>query len=190
MNDGVPDVTFSQDRVEVVFAGRGGQGIVLAGILLAEATLCCGRNVVQTQLYTPEMRGGESRSDVIISTRPIGYLRVYHPEVVVAFSQDAYDNLAPIMAPGGLCLAESNHVKDTKKIGALMLPMEERARETLGKKVFANVISLGVLSNFITFITEENFKQAIKRRVPERFLAQDIEAFNDGFSFNKWLKKK
>ena len=173
-------------RVEVVFAGRGGQGIALAGSLLAEAALCCGRRVVQTQLYTPEMRGGESRSDIIISTRPIGYLRVYHPEVVVAFSQDAYDGLVPIMAPGGICLAESRLVTDKREIGALILPMEERSRLKLGKHLFANVISLGILSNFLDFITPGDFTEAINRIVPEKFRKKDIEAFKEGQGYKSW----
>jgi 2-oxoglutarate ferredoxin oxidoreductase subunit gamma len=132
------------------------------------------------------MRGGESRSDIIISTRSIGYLRVYHPEVVVAFSQDAYDGLVPIMAKGGLCLAENSKVIDNREIGALKLPMEERSRLKLGKSLFANVISLGVLSRYIDFIMPEHFIEAINRIVPEQFRAKDIEAFEEGTGFESW----
>jgi len=178
------------ERIEVVFAGSGGQGLVLAGILLAEAALCSGRQVLQTQLFNPEMRGGDSRSDVIISTRPIDYLRVYHPEVVVAFTQKAYDQFAPLLASGGLCLADSGGVTDARGREALRLPLVARARERLGKPILANVVALGVLANFLTFITPRHFRSAISRHVSERFLEQDVKAFEDGLVFHDWEEKE
>ncbi|HHV17889.1 MAG TPA: 2-oxoacid:ferredoxin oxidoreductase subunit gamma, partial [Thermoanaerobacterales bacterium] len=61
------------ERTEIRLSGSGGQGLILAGIILAEATILDGKNAVQSQSYGPEARGGASRAEIIISNASIDY---------------------------------------------------------------------------------------------------------------------
>ncbi|MEA3375983.1 MAG: 2-oxoacid:acceptor oxidoreductase family protein, partial [Chloroflexota bacterium] len=78
-------------RYEVRLAGTGGQGTILAGIILAEAAIREGKNVVQTQSYGPEARGGASRSEIVISEGEIDHPKVLEPNVTLCMSQEACD---------------------------------------------------------------------------------------------------
>jgi len=78
-------------RYEIRIAGSGGQGIVLAGIILAKAAILDGRYVVQSQRYGPEMRGGKSISEVIVSDMGIDYPRVLKLDLLIALTQAACD---------------------------------------------------------------------------------------------------
>ena len=82
-------------RVEVRLAGEGGQGMILAGIILAEAAaIYDGKNVVQTQSYGPEARGGASKAEVIIAEGEIDFPEVLSADVLMAMSQEACDKYA------------------------------------------------------------------------------------------------
>ena len=78
-------------KKEVRICGFGGQGIVLAGVVLGEAAVKAGHQAVQTQSYGPEARGGAARAEVVIADGPISYPRVLLADVVVALSQPGYD---------------------------------------------------------------------------------------------------
>ena len=85
---------------EVRLAGTGGQGAILAGILLAEAAIRDGKNVAQTQSYGPEARGGASRSEVIISDDEIHYPKVIQAHITLCMSQEACDRYGSQMKKG------------------------------------------------------------------------------------------
>ena len=75
------------EKLEMRLSGSGGQGIVLASIIFADAALQGGLNVVQTQSFGPEARGGASKSEVIISKDNIKYPMVTKPDVLLALTQ-------------------------------------------------------------------------------------------------------
>src|SRR5512136_882491 len=98
-------------RTEVRMAGEGGQGMILAGIILAEAAgIYGGKNVVQTQSYGPEARGGASKSEVVISDGEIDHPEVLEADIVVTLSQEAYDKYAASLKPGGLLIVDDEKV--------------------------------------------------------------------------------
>ena len=91
-------------RVEIRLSGSGGQGMILAGVILAEAIgINDGKNVVQTQSYGPEARGGASRSDVVISDTEIDYPKSLRIDVLLCLTQQSYDSYHSLVKPGGLC---------------------------------------------------------------------------------------
>ena len=94
------------DPLRVRLSGRGGQGIILAGTMLAEAAMEDGLHVVQTQAYGPEARLGASKSEVVISTREISFPEVTVPDLVLVFSRDAYLKYGKQVAAGGFVLVE------------------------------------------------------------------------------------
>ena len=96
-------------RFEIRLAGKGGQGLIKSGLILAEAAALEGKNVVQIQSYGPEARGGASRSDVIIGDTD--YPGVMSLDVLVALSQEAYDKYLPYVKPNGVVIFDSGLVK-------------------------------------------------------------------------------
>ncbi len=89
-------------RKEIRLCGFGGQGIVLAGVILGEAAVRAGHHAVQTQSYGPESRGGAARAEVVVSSEPIDYPRVTEADVVVALSQPSFDKYGADVKEGGV----------------------------------------------------------------------------------------
>ncbi len=170
-------------RHEVLLSGKGGQGLILAGVVLAEAA-GVGENheVVQTQVYGPESRGGASRSGVIISDEKILYPEVQHPDVFVALSQEACDRFAPTLQPGAEMFADSGFVDVSgvrKDVNLHVLPFTETA-ERLGNKILANMVALGALSAVTRLASPEAMRQAIRARTAAKYHESNLRAFDAG----------
>ncbi|MHC1580481.1 MAG: 2-oxoacid:ferredoxin oxidoreductase subunit gamma [Methanopyraceae archaeon] len=153
---------------EVRISGFGGQGIVLAGVVLGRAAAVYEEyNAVQTQSYGPEARGGASRSDVIISDEEIMYPYVREPDYLVAMSQEAYDKYAPEVKEDGLVVYDSTlvepHRDDVEHVG---VPATKLAEEELGRRIVANMVILGALRELTDLVSEEALKRAVEDAVP------------------------
>ena len=154
---------------EVRISGFGGQGIVLAGVVLGRAAAVYEEyNAVQTQSYGPEARGGASRSDVIISDEEIMYPYVREPDYLVAMSQEAYDKYAPEVKEDGLVVYDSTLVEphrddDVEHVG---VPATKLAEEELGRRIVANMVILGALRELTDLVSEEALKRAVEDAVP------------------------
>ena len=134
------------ERVEIRFSGSGGQGILLAAAIVAEGAAALGKQVVQTQTYGPEARGGASKAEVIISDEDIDYPEVQHPDINLVLSQAAYFKYAADTRPGGLLVFDSGLVEtDATSDGMVLrgLPFTQAATEELGKKVVTNIVAIG-----------------------------------------------
>ena len=117
------------DRFEVRLAGAGGQGLILAGLILAEAVaIYDGRNAVQTQSYGPEARGGASKSEVIISDGRIDYPKVMSADVLLAMSQEACDEYFFGLDPDGLLIVDSELVERVPSSRAVEVPITHIAQ--------------------------------------------------------------
>ncbi|MHC4469664.1 MAG: 2-oxoacid:acceptor oxidoreductase family protein [Planctomycetota bacterium] len=150
-------------RKEIRICGFGGQGIVLAGVVLGEAAVRAGHWAVQTQSYGPESRGGAARSEVVISSEPIDYPRVTEADIVVALSQPSYDKYGGDVKEGGLVVVDGDIVEAE---GAVALPFQKSA-EKAGHKVVANIVMLGYLSEHLDLIGAEDFEEAVLQNVPK-----------------------
>src|SRR4030066_2016765 len=95
-------------RFEIRLAGSGGQGLILAGIILAEAAgIYDGKFVCQTQSYGPAARGGASKAEVVISDGEIDYPKAIQPDVLLAMNQKSLDAFSSDLKPGGLLLVDA-----------------------------------------------------------------------------------
>src|SRR5512142_2970251 len=118
-------------RMEIRLAGEGGQGMILAGIILAEAAAIYeGKHVTQTQSYGPETRGGASRSEVVISDGEIDHVEVLEPDVVLALSQQAYDKFGRTVRTGGLLIVDEHGVRPAGDFRGVKIPIARIANET------------------------------------------------------------
>lgn len=154
-------------RYEIRLAGSGGQGLILAGIILAEAAgTYDGKFVCQTQSYGPEARGGASKSEVIISDAEIDYPKAISPDVFLAMNQKSLDAYIFDLKPEGMLIVDASSVRELPSIPAVAIPFTQIAREDLGKMMVANIVALAALAVLTGAVTLPSLKAAVLNRVP------------------------
>ncbi len=177
-------------RYELRFSGAGGQGLVTAGIIMAEAAAIIeGRYAAQSQSYGPEARGGASKSEVIISDEPIDYPKATAVDACLALTQQAADKYAGGIKPGGVLLIDSDFVKREPEgdFRVVKFPIIRTARDEVGREIVANVVALGAMVALTGIISREAGEQAVVARVPEAFIELNKKAYNTGFEKVKAL---
>lgn len=172
-------------RTEIVLSGYGGQGLLMAGGLLGEAiALYEGLNTTNNQTYGVQARGGESRSEVIVSDEEINYAEIEHPDVLLAMSQSALDRFAPAIKDGALVIIDSGLVKDTSSVtnsdNIKSYPITSIAIRETGKSILANVVALGIISELTGVVSEEGLKKAVLKKVPKGTEELNVKAMKGG----------
>ncbi len=153
---------------QIRLSGSGGQGMLLAGIILAEAAILADQNAVQSQSYGPEARGGASKSEVIISNTDIDYPKVTKPDVMLALTQEAYEKYAGDMNENGvLVIDESIVLTGNDKCQVVSVPIISSARDVLGRIIVANMVALGALVKASGVVSLDYLEKAVLRRVPK-----------------------
>lgn len=171
------------ERCRLVFSGSGGQGVITAAIMLAEAAVLYENlTATQTQAYGPEARGGATRSDIIISDEDIHFPKVNQPNILVCLTQEAYMKFFDIVRPGGLLLVDSKHVTSLQTVDSkqIALPMEEAVVKELGSDVALSTCMLGALLTLRDIIKPEALIKILAKRIPENFYDMNVEAFRIG----------
>ncbi len=170
-------------KLQFRFAGSGGQGIGVMGIIFAEAAAMEGKEVAFSQSYGPEARGGESRSDVVICDTAIYYPRVTNPDYLVILSPASYERYIKKDKAKGTIIVDSS--LDIQSCGdeqkCISLPIIESTIRLLKKPFFSNVFALGSLVAISKVISLRNAEEAIKRRMGERYLKENLQALKAGF---------
>jgi 2-oxoglutarate ferredoxin oxidoreductase subunit gamma len=170
-------------RVEVRFAGFGGQGIIKSGIIVAAAAcIHAGKNAVQTQSYGPESRGGACKSEVVISEEEIDFPKVVEPDVLVLMSQHAYNDYAEDVKSGGTVILDPGMIpreKDLKNMRVYRVPATKIAEE-LGRRIVANIVMM---------LDEKAVKESIKENIPRGTEELNLAAFEKGFEYGKTAKR-
>lgn len=171
------------ERFEVRLAGEGGQGLILAGIILAEAAVVYDhRNACQTQSYGPEARGGTSRSEVIISDGPIDYPKVIAADVLLAMSQEACDKYGHDLKPDGIRIVDAGHVQRVAAARTYSVPITHLAQEASGRTITANVVGLGLLAGITGIVSRRALEAAVAARAPRGTLELNLRALAAGFA--------
>ncbi len=173
------------ERCRMVFSGSGGQGVITAAIILAEAAVLYENlNAVQSQSYGAEARGGSTRSDVIISDSTIHYPKVIQPNVLVCLTQDAYNKYNSIIRPGGLVITDSRFVKTEKKVDGLQkeMPMYASVMEKIGKPIVFNICVLGAVIRLTELVTPASIIKVLENRIPPGFMEMNRSALDLGLA--------
>lgn len=169
------------NRFEIRLSGAGGQGMILAGIIIAEAALYEeGLNVTQTQSYGPESRGGASRAEVVLSKEVIDFPKVISPDILVALTQKAYIKYSNDLKEDGIIIVDDSIDIKKENKNIYKAPIFTKAIQEVEMKLSANILILGVISNLIPHIKTTSLKKAIKKRVPEKTVAVNMKAFAVG----------
>ncbi|MGQ9797294.1 2-oxoacid:acceptor oxidoreductase family protein [Desulfosoma sp.] len=154
-------------RYEVRLSGSGGQGLIMAGIILAEAAgIHDGKYVCQTQSYGPEARGGASMSEVVISDEEIDYPKAIKPDVLLAMNQKSCDAYFFDLKPEGMLIVDSTFVKQVPTTRAVAIPFTQIARSELKKEMTANIVALGSLAVLTRCVSLSSLEAAVLDRVP------------------------
>jgi 2-oxoglutarate ferredoxin oxidoreductase subunit gamma len=180
------------ERCRIVFSGSGGQGVITAAIILAEAAVLHeGLNAVQSQSYGPEARGGASRSDVIIADTDIRFPKVIQPNVLVCLTQEAYSRFSGLIRPGGLLLIDSHYVREERMADAwqVELPMYKTIMDTIGRPVVFNICMLGALIALTQLVKIDSVMKVLQSRIPPGFLDVNKQAFELGLHLAEPFKK-
>jgi 2-oxoglutarate ferredoxin oxidoreductase subunit gamma len=176
------------DRFEIRLSGTGGQGVVLAGIILAEAAgIYQGKYVTQIVSYGPAARGGTSRTDIVISESEIDYPEAMGLDILLAMNQMACDESASELKPKGILVVDSQLVTQVMNPRVVKIPFTRIAREKCGREQMANIIALGALSRLIPnmpagagLISQESMEAAILTRIPPGTEKLNQLAFEEG----------
>lgn len=171
-------------RYELRFSGAGGQGLILAGVIMAEsASIYDGKQAVQSQSYGPEARGGASKSEVIISDGPIDYPKATVVDALLALTQEACDKYSSDLREGGVLLVDSDLVKTLPKgnYKTVSFPIINTAKNEVGREIVANIVALGAMVALTGVVSKESTEKAVLARVPEAFIELNKKAFQMGY---------
>jgi 2-oxoglutarate ferredoxin oxidoreductase subunit gamma len=171
------------DRYEIRLSGEGGQGLVLAGAILAEAAgIYGGKHVTYTQSYGPESRGGSCRSDVVVSDKPVEYPICSRLDLLLALTQKACDSYRQQLKSDALLIVDQNRVSDPPAGQFLIcrLPILQTARLRLGKEVAANIVCVGIVGLLSGLASQENLRKAVLARVPKGTEQLNLRALETG----------
>jgi len=178
-------------RYEIRLSGSGGQGLILMGIILAEAIgIYDGKFVAQTQSYGPEARGGSSKSEVIVSDEEIDYPKAMQPDLLLAMNQKSCDEFYPDLKPEGLLIVDSTFVTQVPTLKAFQIPFTRMAREKFKREVVANIIALGALTQLSPMISSKAVESAVLARVPKGTEKLNRDALKAGIAAAKQAKKE
>lgn len=179
-------------RIEIRFAGFGGQGIIKSGIITAAAaSIHAGKNAVQTQSYGPESRGGACKSEVVISDEEIDFPKVVEPDILVLMSQHAYIDYVDEIKAGGTVILDPDMIpreKDSKNVKVFHVPATKIAEE-LGRKIVANIVMLGAFVAITEVLDENAVREAVKENIPKGTEELNLVAFQKGYEYGKSLLK-
>jgi len=175
-------------RTEFRLSGSGGQGLLLAGIVLAEAAIEDGKNAVQTQSYGPEARGGSSKAEVVISDSEIDYPKATEPDFLLALTYDAYKSYGLPMKKGVIITDTSVKIEPKAAVPVVALPILETASKKLGKAVVANMVALGVLGGISGVATPKIMRDAVRIRVPKGTEELNLAALEEGIALAEAAK--
>jgi 2-oxoglutarate ferredoxin oxidoreductase subunit gamma len=170
-------------RREITLAGFGGQGVILAGVLMGHAAVKDGWFAAGSSSYGAQARGSACRADLVISEKPIDYPHVEAPDILVAMSQGGYDAYHKELRHDGRVLYDAGLMK------SMMGPPFEtsfdptaEAITKVGNKQATNLVWLGIVAGFTGWFTKRSLEEAVTENVSERFLDSNLKALAIGLS--------
>jgi 2-oxoglutarate ferredoxin oxidoreductase subunit gamma len=180
-----------EERYEIRLSGSGGQGIITAAIVLAEAAgVYDEKYVCQSQSYGTEARGGTSKAEVIISNQTIDYPKAIKPDLLLTMNQEACNTYFPDLKSEGLLVVDSTlvHQIPTNRVAAI--PFTRIARKEIGKEMVANMVALGAVGVLSKIISLKNLEQALMARVPKGTEEINRKALHAGIEAAKKIDLK
>ena len=183
-------IEIPHDRFEMRLSGSGGQGMILASVIMAEAIGADpAKNVVQTQSYGPEARGGASKADVVVSTNEIYYPKALTLDLLLAMTQESMDKYYVDLKENGTLIIDNVLVTQVPTDNYYGLPFTRLAREEAGHVMVANVIALGAIAGLTGIVSHDALVKAVLARAPRGTEDKNEKAVEIGFREALKIKK-
>jgi 2-oxoglutarate ferredoxin oxidoreductase subunit gamma len=159
--------------------------MITAGVILAEAAgVYDGKNVVQSQSYGPEARGGASKAEVIISDQEIHFTKATAIDILLAMTQEAWEKYSADLKPQGVAIVDSFYVKEVDRPGVIRLPLSQKARQEVGIEMVANIIALGAIAGTTQVVSRGALEKAVMARIPKGTEEKNRQALEIGFQLS------
>ena len=155
-------------RYEMRFTGSGGQGVILASVILAEAAVLSGMQTIQSQAYGPEARGGMSRAETILSHEKLWFSKVICPDFLLALTQSSADKFSQNVAEDAVIMLDSSLTAPSylNPARVISVPILDTAREKVGKAMTANIVAVGAINAALGLFSPETIHEAVRRHIP------------------------
>jgi 2-oxoglutarate ferredoxin oxidoreductase subunit gamma len=173
-------------RTEIRIAGFGGQGVILAGIVLGHAAVHEGKKAVQTQSYGAETRGGAARSEVVISDEKIDYPNVISANITITMSQESFEEYGSSTTPGSVLFVDADLVTtgSGSSGGTLYrVPATKIAADEFKKTLVANMVMLGAVAAVTKIVKLESLKTSVRKAAPKASANLNTRALERGFEW-------
>ena len=169
-------------KKELRLAGSGGQGVILASVILAEAAVIAGKYTTQSQSYGPEARGGACKAETLISDSPIGFTKVQDPDFLLALTQKALDKYDKNLKNSCVVMIDDSleTPEDIPLERVIRLPILKTAREEVGRLQTANVVAVGCINELLKIVSRESIEEAVEMHVPKGTEALNKKALEAG----------
>ena len=172
----------------ILIAGFGGQGVLLAGEVLANAFMLDGKNVTWYPCYGAEMRGGTVNCEIVVSDEDVSSVNKKEHEFVIALNQLSFEKFLPTLKSGGTIIVNSSLAEEKRTrddVNYVFAPITDMANE-LGNTRITNIISLGLLSKASELTEVKTLHEGLDNVLPEHrknLLPLNLKALEAGYSF-------
>ncbi len=169
-------------RYEMRFSGSGGQGVILASVIVAEAAVAAGLEAVQSQSYGPEARGGMCKAETVLSREQIWFSKVTKPDFLLALTQQSLDKYAQVLADRAVVMIDDGLTvpQGLDKKQVLALPILATARDKVGKLMTANIVAVGAVNRALGLFDEQALREGVRRHIPAGTEELNWKALDEG----------
>ena len=180
---------------DFIIAGFGGQGVLLAGEVLANAFMLDDKKVTWYPSYGAEMRGGTVNCGVVMSDDDVSSVQKSSADFVIVLNQASFDKYTPIVKNGGTIIVNSSLAKEVKTrndINYVFCPITSVAQEKLSNVKMSNILALGILSKVTGLFSLETVEKALDNVLPahrKHLIPKNVEALKLGYEYDLLVNK-
>ena len=179
---------------DFIIAGFGGQGVLLAGEVLANGFMLDDKKVTWYPSYGAEMRGGTVNCGVVMADDEVSAVQKSLADYIIVLNQASFDKYTSFVRPGGTIIVNTSlaeKVKNREDIKYVFAPITQMAEEKLGNIKMSNILALGILSKVSGLISVETLENALSNVIPphrKQLIPKNIEALKLGYEYDLLAK--
>lgn len=175
---------------DFIIAGFGGQGVLLAGEVLANGYMLDDKKVTWYPSYGAEMRGGTVNCTVVMADDEVSAVQKSQADFIIVLNQASFDKYTPFVRKGGSIIVNTSlaHKVETRNdINYIFVPITQMAEEKLGNIKMSNILALGILSKISKLISLDTLEKALYNVLPphrRNLIPKNIEALKLGYEYD------
>lgn len=175
---------------DFIIAGFGGQGVLLAGEVLANAFMLDDKKVTWYPSYGAEMRGGTVNCSISMADEEVSAVQKSHADYIIVLNQASFDKFTPIVRAGGTIIVNTSLAEKIQKrddINYVFAPITQMAEEKLGNIKMSNILALGLLAKACGLVSLETLERALYNVIPphrKHLIPKNVEALKLGYEYD------